>query len=82
MFERLQNKWKVNNLQLVLIISTFAVGGSSTGFIAKKIMNALPIDQDWIWVTVYLLLMTIIWPIAIIIISIPFGQFQIGRAHV
>ena len=75
MFERLQNKWKVNNLQLVLIISTFAVGGSSTGFIAKKIMNALPIDQDWIWVTVYLLLMTIIWPIAILVVSIPFGQF-------
>ena len=75
MFKRLQNKWKVNNLQLVLIISTFAVGGSSTGFVAKKIMNALPINQDWIWVTVYLLLMTIIWPIAIIIISIPFGQF-------
>lgn len=75
MFERLQNKWKVNNLQLVLIISTFAVGGSSTGFIAKKIMNALPIEQDWIWVTVYLLLMTIVWPMAILVISIPFGQF-------
>ena len=75
MFKRLQNKWKVNSLQLVLIICTFAIGGSTTGFIAKKIMNALPINQDWIWVTLYLLLMTIIWPIAIILVSIPFGQF-------
>ena len=82
MFKRLQNKWKVNSLQLVLIICTFAFGGSTTGFIAKKIMNALPINQDWLWVTFYLLLMTIIWPIAIILVSIPFGQFPFFRKYI
>ena len=76
MFERLQQKWKVNGLQLFLILCTFAIGGSATGFVGKKIMNWLAISQDWIWAIVYILLVTIIWPMAVIIISIPFGQFK------
>ncbi|MBL0358394.1 MAG: hypothetical protein IPP72_16710 [Chitinophagaceae bacterium] len=75
MFEQLQKKWKVNSLQLALILCTFAIGGSATGFAGKKIMNALAIGQDWLWTLVYILLITIIWPMAVILISIPFGQF-------
>ena len=75
MFEQLQKKWKVNTLQLALILCTFAIGGSATGFAGKKIMNALAIGQDWLWTLVYILLITIIWPMAVILISIPFGQF-------
>lgn len=76
MFERLQKKWKVGGLQLVLILLTFAIGGSATGFVGKKIMNALSIGQDWLWAVLYILLITIIWPMAVIIVSIPFGQFR------
>ena len=36
MFEKLRQKWKVNVLQLVLILCTFAIGGSLTGFAGKK----------------------------------------------
>jgi hypothetical protein len=43
MFERLQKKWKVGGLQLALIIATFAIGGSVTGYAGKKIMNVLAI---------------------------------------
>ncbi|MBC7875237.1 MAG: hypothetical protein H7Y01_14635 [Ferruginibacter sp.] len=75
MFGRLQKKWKVNGLQLVLILCTFAIGGSATGFVGKKIMNVLAIQQDWLWAVIYILLITIIWPLAVIIVSIPFGQF-------
>lgn len=75
MFEGLQKKWKVGGLQLALILCTFAIGGSATGFAGKKIMNALSVQQDWLWAIVYILLITIIWPLAVIIISIPFGQF-------
>ena len=75
MLKRLQEKWKVNALQLVLILCTFAIGGSLTGFAGKKIMNALAISHDWIWAIVYILLITIIWPLAVIIVSIPFGQY-------
>ena len=76
MFERLRKKWKVGGLQLTLILLTFAIGGSLTGFVGKKIMNALSIQQDWLWAVIYILIVTIIWPLAVIIISIPFVQFN------
>src|SRR5688572_27597830 len=76
MFEKLRQKWKVNVLQLVLILCTFAIGGSLTGYVAKKIMNLLAIEADWLWVIIYLLLVTILWPAMVLLISIPFGQFR------
>lgn len=82
MFEGLQKKWKVNGWQLALIILTFAIGGSLTGYVAKKIMNVLAIQQDWLWAVIYILLITIIWPLAVIIISIPFGQFPFFRRYI
>lgn len=76
MFERLQKKWKVSGLQLALILCTFAIGGSLTGFAGKKIMNLLSVQQDWAWAIIYILLITILWPLAVLLVSIPFGQFQ------
>jgi len=76
MFEKLRQKWKVNVLQLVLILCTFAIGGSLTGYAAKKIMNILAIEADWLWSIIYILLVTIIWPVMVLIISLPFGQFR------
>ena len=75
MFEGLRKKWKVGPGQLALILLTFAIGGSVTGLAGKKIMNALSINQDWLWAIIYILLITIIWPLAVILISIPFGQY-------
>ena len=82
MFERLQKKWKVNGLQLALILCTFTIGGSATGFVGKKIMNALSIGQDWLWAVIYILLVTLIWPLMVIIVSIPFGQFRFFNAYI
>lgn len=82
MFERLQKKWKVGGLQLALIISTFAIGGSLTGFAGKKIMNVLNIQLDWLWAIVYILLVTIIWPMMVVIVSIPFGQSRFFTGYI
>ena len=76
MFEKLRQRWKVNALQLVLILCTFAIGGSLTGYAAKKLMNLLSIEADWLWAIIYIILVTVIWPIMVLIISIPFGQFR------
>jgi hypothetical protein len=76
MFERLQQKWKVSGLQLALIIATFALGGSLTSYAGKKIMNLFAVQQDWLWAIIYILLVVILWPLAVIIISIPLGQFS------
>ena len=82
MFERLRKKWKVNGWQLTLIICTFAIGGSLTGFLAKKIMNLLNLQQDWLWAILYILLITIIWPLMVVLVSVPLGQFQFFRAYI
>ena len=76
MFERLRQKWKVNAVQLALILCTFAIGGSLTGYAGKKIMNLLSIEADWLWAIIYSLIVTIIWPIMVLLISVPFGQFR------
>ena len=82
MFEGLQQKWKVKSGQLVLILCTFAIGGSATGWVAKKIMNVLAIEQDWLWAVIYIILVTICWPLMVILISIPFGQFPFFSRYI
>lgn len=81
MFTKLKEKWKVNNLRLVLIIFTFAFGGSMTGFVSKKIMNLLSVQTDWLWAIIYILLITIIWPLMVLLVSIPLGQFRFFSAY-
>jgi len=81
MFDRLKNKWKVNGLQLFLVLCTFAIGGSLTGYIGKKIMNFLPIEQDWLWVIIYIIIVTIIWPVSVMVVSIFFGQFRFFQSY-
>lgn len=76
MFKRLQNKWKVTGLQLALILCTFAIGGSLTGYVGRKIMGLFPIDQNWLWIIIYVVLVTLLWPVAVLLVSIPFGQFR------
>ena len=73
MFERLQKKWKVSGLKLAIIIITFAIGGSLTGYAGKKIMNLFAIEKGVPWIIIYVLLITIIWPLAVLAVSIPFG---------
>ena len=82
MFKTLKQKWKVNSLQFALIICTFAIGGSFTGFVAKKILNWLDIQHDWLWTIIYILVVTIIWPLAVIVISIFFGQYRFFSKYV
>ena len=76
MFSSLKKKWKVNEWQLALILCTFALGGSLTGYLGKKIMNLMSLQADWLWTLVYILLITLIWPMAVILLSIPLGQFK------
>ncbi len=82
MFEGLQKKWKVGGVQLALILGTFTIGGSLTGFVGKKIMNALAISQDWLWAIIYILIITILWPLAVLMVSIPFGQFTFFKKYI
>lgn len=81
MFNRLQQKWKVNGLQVVLILCTFAIGGSLTGYVGRKLMNLFNIGPQWLWVIAYILLVTLLWPLAVLLVSIPFGQFSFFTSY-
>ena len=75
MFERLQSKWNVSGPQLFLVLCVFAIGGSATGYFGKIIMTWLSIERGWLWTLIYILIVTLIWPITVLAVSILFGQF-------
>lgn len=76
MFNRLQQKWKVNGWRLLLILITFALGGSLTGLAGRKVMLLLGINNPWIYVPIYIIIVTLIWPLMVLLVSIPLGQFR------
>ena len=76
MLDRLKTKWKVDGLRLILILCTFAVGGSLTGYAGKKLMNELTVTQPVLYVIIYILIVTILWPVAVLLVSLPLGQFS------
>jgi formyltetrahydrofolate-dependent phosphoribosylglycinamide formyltransferase len=75
MFQRLQTKWKVNGTQLFFVLCVFALGGSLTAWLGKIIMNWLAVDRGWLWTLAYIVVVTLIWPVNVLLVSIPFGQF-------
>ncbi|MEQ1552612.1 MAG: DUF6787 family protein [Ferruginibacter sp.] len=75
MLKKLQQKWKVGLGRLLLIIATFAIGGSLCGYIGKKIMVFTDLEKNLIWWILYVFLLTLLWPLAVIVVSIPLGQF-------
>ncbi len=81
MLNKLQQKWKVGLLQLVLIIITFALGGSLCGYVGRKILTLTNIDKGFLWIVLYVILITILWPMAVILVSIPLGQFAFFKNY-
>ncbi len=81
MFEKLKAHWKVNGLNLVLIIATFALGGSLCGYAARKLLLFTNLEKGIAWIIVYLLLVTLLWPLCVILISIPLGQFSFFKQY-
>lgn len=75
MLDKLKKKWNVSGIQLILILCTFAIGGSLCGYAARQIMQLTALDKNVLWWVLYILLVTILWPIAVILVSIVFGQF-------
>ena len=82
MFERLQKKWKVSGWQLLIILIIFALGGSITGYLGRRVMNFFDIDSTAVYIILYVLIVTIIWPFAVLAVSIPFGQFLFFRKYI
>jgi formyltetrahydrofolate-dependent phosphoribosylglycinamide formyltransferase len=82
MLETLQRKWKVTPGRLILILITFAVGGSATGYVARKLLLLSGIQNTVVFIIAYVVLITILWPVSVLLISIPFGQFKFFRSYI
>jgi formyltetrahydrofolate-dependent phosphoribosylglycinamide formyltransferase len=82
MFNRLKQKWKVNGLQLALIITTFAIGGSLTGYAGRKLLNFFSIDKAWLWIVIYIIVICLLWPLSVLLVSIPFGQYKFFTRYI
>ncbi|TAH10258.1 MAG: hypothetical protein EAZ12_05080 [Sphingobacteriia bacterium] len=81
MFTRLKEKWKVSWFQFTLIFCTFALGGSSCSYVAKKLLSYSPIERGTEYVIIYIVLVTLLWPICVLIVSMPFGQFPFFKQY-
>jgi hypothetical protein len=75
MLQKLKQRWKVNNQDLLLVLSTFAIGGSLCGIVGRKVMLAIPVEGGFTWFVLYILLVSLLWPFCVLLISIPLGQF-------
>ena len=81
MFNKLQTTWKVSAGRLFLIIATFAIGGSLCGYTGRKLMSYTNIEEGAFWVIAYMIIITEIWPIAVLFVSIPLGQFSFFKRY-
>lgn len=82
MFKGLQQKWNVNGWQLLLILCTFALGGSLCGYAGRLVLDLLNIDAGWLRVVLYIILIMLLWPLCVIVISLPFGQLTFFSKYV
>jgi len=81
MLEKLQQRWKVTGVNLVLIIMTFAIGGSLCGFAGRKILLLTGLEKGVIWAVLYIIIITLLWPICVLMTSIPLGQFSFFKKY-
>ena len=81
MLEKLKQRWKVNGLNLVLIIATFALGGSLCGFAGRKLLMFTNVEKGALWFILYVILITLLWPLCVLLISIPLGQFTFFKKY-
>jgi hypothetical protein len=75
-FNKLQEKWKISGWRFFLVLCTFALGGSLTGYLGKRLMNAFDISNPALYVLIYVLVVTLLWPLTVLAVSLPLGQFS------
>jgi hypothetical protein len=82
MFKKLQQHWGVSAVQVLLILLTFALGGSLCGYVGRKLIGLLNIEKGFFWVVLYIVFITLLWPLCVLLISIPLGQFSFFKKYV
>ncbi|HEY0059868.1 MAG TPA: phosphoribosylglycinamide formyltransferase [Flavisolibacter sp.] len=81
MFQNLGKKWKVSGGRLFLVLLTFAVGGSLTGYLGKRFMGLTGIESPLPYFFIYIVVVTLIWPLTVLAVSVVFGQFPFFKNY-
>ncbi|MFY7651958.1 MAG: formyltransferase family protein [Chitinophagaceae bacterium] len=76
MFKHLQKKWGISGWSFLLVFGTFALGGSLCGYLGKRILGLFDIANMPLKLTLYIILVTLLWPLCVLGISIFTGQFR------
>lgn len=76
LFSKLKNKWNVGWFQFVLIFTTFALGGSLCAKVGNLIIGNFLTEKNFLFWIIYVPVVTILWPICVLLVSLPFGQFS------
>jgi folate-dependent phosphoribosylglycinamide formyltransferase PurN len=78
---KLQEKWGVGSVQFWLIILTFALGGSLSGRLTSFLIKLVILEKNWAFWLIYPLLLTILWPISVLFVSLFTGQFRFFKGY-
>jgi formyltetrahydrofolate-dependent phosphoribosylglycinamide formyltransferase len=77
MFQRLKQRWKVNGLQLFLILCVFAITGTTTAYLTRQVTYWLDLTSSSAWYWVLKVAMLVFgYQVLILLFAIPFGQFS------
>lgn len=82
MFEKLQSKWKVSGWNLFLVLVTFALGGSLCGYLGRKLLLLTGLEGGVLWFILYIIVVTLLWPLCVLLVSVPLGQFRFFRNYI
>ena len=61
---------------------TFATGGSLTGYAGGKLMGLAGIESTVLYIPLYIIVITVLWPLMVLLASIPFGQFFFFKKYI
>jgi formyltetrahydrofolate-dependent phosphoribosylglycinamide formyltransferase len=81
MFKRMKEKWNVSWLRFILIFTTFALGGSLCARAGSWLLQLIFTEKNAGYWLLYIPLMTLLWPLCVLVISIPLGQFTFFRNY-
>ena len=83
MFEKLKTRWNIqSNFQVVVILTVFALAGTSTVYVKKVIFDLIGITSEThllIKIPVYVVVILTVYNVLLLIIGSIFGQFKFFR---
>ena len=82
MLKKLQERWRVNGVNLVLIILTFALAGSLCGWVGRKLLLLTNLEKGIAWFLLFIIIITVLWPLCVLAVSVPLGQFSFFKRYI